>query len=212
MSSVGDSRLKKRSFGMRKAFLPVVAIAALMAVVTLSLAQGGNARGSAEATINGKQVTIDYGRPELKGRSLEELTSKLPEDRIWRAGMNQVTTLETGTDLMVGGKKIPVGKYSVYVHAPASGEWSLVLNSVLGQPLKKIWAEAPENMANEPWPHFAYTKEIGDQEVARVPMKKAEAASTTDTFIIDLQPAGDGAVMKMSWGNSAWSVDLNPPE
>ncbi len=193
---------------MRKAFLPVAAIVTLMAAAALSLAQADNSRGSAAATINGKKVTIDYGRPELKGRSLDELTSKLPEDRIWRAGMNQVTTLETETDLMVGGKKIPAGKYSVYVYAPASGEWSLVLNSVLGQPLLDIWAEAPENMAKEPWPHFAYTKEIGSKEVARVPMKKAESASPTDTFTIDLQSAGAGAVMKMSWGNSAWSLDL----
>jgi hypothetical protein len=27
-------------------------------------------------------------------------------------------------------------------------------------------------------------------------------------FTIDLQSAGDGAVMKMSWGDRAWSVDL----
>ena len=189
---------------MRKRFLHIASVVALIAVSTVSFAQ---TRGRAEATIDGKKVAIDYGRPELKGRSLDELTSKLPEDRIWRAGMNQVTTLETGTDLMVGGKKVPAGKYSVYVHAPASGDWSLVLNSVLGQPLGKVWAEAPENMAKEPWPHFAYSKEIGDKEVARVPMKKADA-TTTDTFTIDLQSAGDGAMMKMSWGDRAWSVDL----
>ncbi len=193
---------------MHNRFLSVAIVVALLAVAAVSFAQGGNSRGNAEVTINGKKIVIDYGRPELKGRSLDELTSKLPEDRIWRAGMNQVTTLETETDLMVGGKKVPAGKYSVYVYAPASGDWSLVLNSVLGQPLSKVWDQAPENMAKEPWPHFAYSKEIADKEVARVPMAKAAATSTTDMFTIELESAGDGAVMKMFWGDRAWSVDL----
>jgi hypothetical protein len=193
---------------MRNRFLSVAAVVALLAIATVSFAQEGPPRGNAEATINGKKIVIDYGRPELKGRSLDELTSKLPEDRIWRAGMNQVTTLETGTALMVGDKKVPAGKYSVYVYAPASGDWSLVLNSVLGQPLGSFYDKASPEMANEPWPHFAYTKEIGDKEVARVPMANAATSSTTDMFTIDLESAGDGAVMKMSWGDKAWSLDL----
>jgi hypothetical protein len=109
---------------------------------------------------------------------------------------------------MVGGKKVPAGEYSVYVHIPESGDWSLVLNSVLGQPLGKVWAEAPENLKNEPWPHFAYTKEIGDKEVARAAMKSGNANPPVDLFTIDLKTSGDGASMMMSWGDQLWSVDL----
>lgn len=193
---------------MRNPIQFAAVMVALLAVATVSFAQGGPPRGKAEATINGKKVVIDYGRPELKGRSLDELTSKLPEDRMWRAGMNQVSTLETGTALMVGDKKVPAGKYSVYVHAPASGDWSLVLNSVLGHPLGSFYDKAPPEMANEPWPHFAYTKEIGDKEVARAKMHKQDSSSTTDTFTIDLKSSGDGAVLNMSWGDTMWSLDL----
>jgi hypothetical protein len=190
---------------MRTRFLTVIA---MMAIAAFALAQGETPRGRAEATINGKTVVVDYGRPALKGRTLDDLTSKLPEDRMWRAGMNQVTTLKTETDLMVGGKKVPAGEYSVYVHAPASGIWSLCLNTVLGQPLGKVWAEAPDNMKNEPWPHFAYTKEIGDKEVARATMKPGKADPVADLFTIDLNPSGNGATMMMSWGDQSWSVDL----
>jgi hypothetical protein len=190
---------------MRTRFLTAIV---MLFVATLALAQDDSPRGKAETTVNGKKIAIDYGRPALKGRSLGDLTAKLPEDRMWRAGMNQVTTLETETDLMVGGKTVPAGKYSVYVHAAESGDWSLVLNSVLGQPLGKIWAQAPENMAKEPWPHFAYSKEIGDKEVARAAMKKGKADPPSDMFTIDLESAADGAKMKMSWGDAAWSLDL----
>ena len=36
--------------------------------------------------IQGKRVTVDYGRAELKGRALESLIAQLPDDRVWRAG------------------------------------------------------------------------------------------------------------------------------
>src|SRR2546422_806740 len=68
------------------------------------LAQAETPRGTASATVGGKKVTIDYGRPALKGRSIDELLKQLPEDRMWRAGENQVTTLTTEGDITIGGK------------------------------------------------------------------------------------------------------------
>ena len=115
---------------------------ALAAVTGLAVAQQSQPRGKAEATINGKKVVIDYGRPALKGRTIDALMKDLPEDRIWRAGENQVTTIDTQTGLNVGGKPVPAGKYSLYVHAPAQGDWALVINKNLGIPLVEIWAEA----------------------------------------------------------------------
>ena len=41
--------------------------------------------------------------------------AQLPADRVWRAGVDQVTTLTTEADLMVGGKRVPAGKYTLYV-------------------------------------------------------------------------------------------------
>jgi hypothetical protein len=190
---------------MRTHLLIVVAV---LAIAVVAIAQDETPRGKAEATIDGKAIVVDYGRPALKGRSPSDLMSKLADDRVWRAGMNQVTILATKADLMVGDKKVPAGKYSVYVHIPESGDWSLILNSVLGQPLSKIWDAAPDDLKNEPWPHFAYTKEIGDKEVARAAMKSGNANPPAELFTIDLKASGDGAMMMMSWGDQLWSVDL----
>src|SRR5688572_10657567 len=57
-------------------------------------------RGKATIAVAGKNVTIDYGRPTLKGRPMSALLSKLPADRMWRAGENQVTTFTTETPLV----------------------------------------------------------------------------------------------------------------
>jgi hypothetical protein len=191
---------------MRTAALAV----AVCAVAATTLAQG-NPRGSATATVGGKAVSVDYGRPALKGRKLDELMKQLPPDRIWRAGENQVTTLTTEGDLLVGGKKVPAGKHSVYVHAGENGAWDFILNRELGVPLGKIWAQAPEKMKNEPWPHMGdYTKSAAGSEVLRVPMKSTQMAQPADLFTISFAPKGTGQEMTLVWGTQAYSVELQP--
>lgn len=168
-------------------------------------------RETVKVTVGGKNVSIEYGRPSLKGRSFDELIKQLPADRMWRAGVDQVTTLTTEADLRIGGKKLPAGKYSVYVHAPEAGDYALVLNKDLGVPLKQIFPGASPNMANEPWPHIEdYTQAIADKEVVRAPMKKLEVKSPADLFTITLTPAGKGARMTLTWGDRSWSLDLAP--
>lgn len=177
---------------------------ALVALAATSFAQERQPRGKAETTINGKSVAIDYGRPALKGRSLDELMKDLPEDRIWRAGENQVTTLDTKTALKIGGTNIPAGKYSLYVHAPAEGDWSLCVNKHLGVPLGEMWDQAPPEMAKEPWPMLmGYEKNIKGSEIARVKMKKMEGQSS-DVFTIDLT----SDMLTMTWGGVAYSASI----
>lgn len=193
---------------MKTHFAVLTSLAAL-GVAAAALAQ--NPRGAATATIADKKVTIDYGRPALKGRDLVALLKQLPSDHIWRAGENQVTTFATETPLMIGGKKVDPGKYSLYVHAGEKGAWALVLNRDLGQPLGKIWDKAPDNMKNEPWPYLdGYTKAIGAKEVVRAKMKAAKVAAPADLFTISLDPKGKGADLTLAWGNEAWSVDVTP--
>ena len=121
----------------------------------------------------------------------------LPEDRIWRAGENQVTTLDTQTALNIGGKPVPAGKYSLYVHAPAQGDWALVVNKNLGIPLGEIWAEAPAEMKKELWPRLDGYSKVTKDEVARVAMKKGTGAAA-DVFTITIK----GDALTLSWGDA----------
>jgi hypothetical protein len=175
-----------------------------------SLALAASERGKPTATLGGKKVTIDYGRPALKGRALADLLKQLSEDRVWRAGDDQVTTLTSETDLEIGGKRVEAGKYSVYVHLPADGSRNLLLNTDLGQPLIKLWDKAPANMANEPWPYIGdYQAKIGSKETLRAAMKKETTSKPVDVFTAELTPVkDDGAKLKLSWGDESWSIDV----
>jgi hypothetical protein len=188
----------------------IATLATLAALGLAGTALAQNPRGAAVTTFTGKNVTIDYGRPALKGRDLGTLMKQLPPDRVWRAGENQVSTLTTEVPLKIGGKTVPAGKYSLYVHA-GEGSWALILNSDPGVPLGQIWDKAPDDMKNEPWPHLDdYTKAIASKEVARVKLKKATAAAPADLFTISLAPKGGGAELTLAWGSEAWSVDVLP--
>jgi Protein of unknown function (DUF2911) len=168
-------------------------------------------RGSAVATVGGKKVAVDYGRPALKGRTIDALLKQLPPERIWRAGDSEVTTFSTEGDVQVSGTPVKAGKYSLYVYAPESGRWALVLNSDLGQPLGDIWKEAPENLKKAPYPYLGnYDEKIRAKEVARVELQHAQAAAPAESFTISFAPKGAGSTMTLAWGDQSWSTDVTP--
>jgi hypothetical protein len=193
-----------------KTRLAVLASLAALSLAGPALAQAP--RGAAVTTLGTNKVTIDYGRPALKGRDLNVLMKDLPADRIWRAGENEVTTLTTEAPLSIGGKTVPAGKYSLYVQADEKGAWAMILNRDLGVPLGKIWDKAPENMKNAPWPYLdGYTKAIGDKEVVRAKMKPMKPGPAADLFTISFAPPkGKSADLTLAWGNEAWSIEVQP--
>lgn len=68
---------------------------------------------TAKGIINGSEITINYSSPFVKGRTIwGEL---VPYGKVWRAGANAPTTIETNKDLKVEGQALPKGKYAIYV-------------------------------------------------------------------------------------------------
>ena len=65
-------------------------------------------RGQSELALDGGKVSVEYGRPTLRGRNLEALIQ--PGDE-WRMGSNAATTLTTDTPLKFGDKVLDAGKY-----------------------------------------------------------------------------------------------------
>ncbi len=173
-----------------------------------AVAQNMNPRGRVDAEVGGASVSIDYGRPGLGGRSLSDLLGMLPEDRVWRAGQNQVTTIETSAPVMIGGETIPAGRYSLYLHIPESGGWQLLVNRHLGVPLREIASQPPPmDLADEPWPMVARYGQIADREQARITLGEAEATGDGDIFEI----AVEGGMIRFAWGGVAYQTTLKTP-
>lgn len=186
--------------------------AALAAIVVVGLATSAlaqNPRGAAVTTLGDKKVAVDYGRPALKGRTIDALLKQLPPERIWRAGENEVSTFSTDTDIKIAGKTVKAGKYSLYIHVPPSGKWALVLNADLGQPLGTLWKEAPENLKALPYPYLGdYEQKIKAKEVLRVDLKPGKSATPAENFTISFATKGTASTMTLAWGDQSWSAEV----
>lgn len=181
-------------------------------IATISTVFGQGPWDIAKTTINGKNVSIEYGRPVLKGRTLADLMKQLPADRIWRAGAGPVTILSTETDLLIGGKKVKAGSYSLYMYCPEKGAYALVVNSEIGMESSGPLEKAASDRSNRPYPHFMdYTMSIADKEVARIPLKQTSAPGWA-VLVYSFEPVGKGALLNISWGDQSWTVEFQPAD
>jgi hypothetical protein len=196
-----------------RASLAAAALALSAVTVVRADEPGKGPRETVSTTLGGKKVTIEYGRPPLLGQTVNEIMSRLPPERVWRAGVDRVTTLQTEADLLLAGQKVPAGKYTLYAHVPEDGPWALLISSDQGTKLKDVLPEAldmPEELAEQLWPQLGMYEKIKAKEVARAPLKRGAAPKTpAERFQITLAPESGGAsTITLSWGDQNWTADL----
>jgi hypothetical protein len=97
-------------------------------VVLLVCGSFGQDRSSTAVTINGKKVSIDYGRPSLKGR---DMLGQVTGGTVWRLGSNKATEISSTGDLVVGEKVLKAGKYSLWAKKTDNG-WLLMFHPQTG--------------------------------------------------------------------------------
>ncbi len=108
-------------------------ICAVLLTMTVAIAGAQEKKASPAETTKGKikdaTVTINYGSPSVKGREI--WGGLVPFGKIWRAGANEATTIETDKDLTVEGKTLPAGKYSIFI-VPQKDVATVIFNSATG--------------------------------------------------------------------------------
>ena len=97
----------------------------------LKVGSGGSPHVRTEWTIDGGNVSIEYGRPSLKGRTPGKDVDPY-EGREWRTGADEATTLKTDKALKFGALTVPAGTYTLYT-IPTGGTWQLVVSKKTGQ-------------------------------------------------------------------------------
>lgn len=132
-------------------------------------------QASPAATATGKvgeaTITIKYSSPSVKGRQI--WGGLVPYDKVWRAGANLATIIETDKDISVEGRALPAGKYSLYA-IPGENEWTIIFNSQTGQ-----WGINRGTTTEDP-----------AKDVLRVTVKPVKSASMNERLLYTINDSG----------------------
>ena len=141
---------------------------------------------TAEVTLKGKQITIKYSRPSMRGRKI--MGDLVPYGQVWRTGANDATALTTPIDLNIGGTNVPAGNYTIFT-LPSADTWKLIINKQTGQ-----WG-------------LEYHE---DQDLARVDMQKSQLSAPVEQFTISFKKKGeDSADLVLEWETTRLSVPVH---
>lgn len=170
---------------MRYTRILAVALASILAFGVSLVSAQQSPRKSAEITLNGKKITVDYGAPSMRSRKI--MGGLVPFNQVWRTGANKATHFTTEADLVIGSVEVPKGTYTLYT-LPGESGWKLIINKQSGQ-----WGTVYDEK----------------QDLARIDMKVEKTAAPVEMFVISLASAGNkGGVLKLEWENTSASVSF----
>lgn len=106
---------------MKKLF----ALLILSSAITVACAQK-SPRQEAHGMTDGIHITVDYGAPSVKARSI--YGDLVPYDAVWRAGANENTTVNFDKDVKIAGKSLPAGKYGFFLIPSSKGDWTAIFS------------------------------------------------------------------------------------
>lgn len=114
---------------MKKLFLPMLS---LMFILNASAQTLRTPAASTAQTVKQEfglgSIELSYSRPNAKGRTV--FGDLVPYGAVWRTGANSATTLTFSDEVMIGGKKIPAGKYGL-LSIPGAAEWTIIITKQL---------------------------------------------------------------------------------
>ena len=157
-----------------------------------------------QAYVGGKWVTVSYGRPLKRGRELfgagDAYATKLNAGApVWRAGANVSTRLKTEAPLVVGGKPLPAGEYTMFIDLKP-GNWTLIVSS------HKPQMTYDPNNKTEIWGSYGYDAK---NDVLRVPMQLTDIPFSIEELSWGFTDVTDkGAVLNLWWDKVNASVPV----
>jgi hypothetical protein len=178
---------------MRRRFTTVMTMALAAALAAPLAAQkvtetgtggGGSPHVKSEWTIDGAAITVEYGRPFLKGRPEAQM---MPAGQPWRTGADQATVITSSKALTFGSMKLEAGTTYTINTVPGDKEWQIVFGK-LSKPGQ--WG-------------VPYQQAL---EIGKVPMQVGKAGKPAEQVTISIDDTAAGATLRVEWGTVSASV------
>jgi hypothetical protein len=168
------------------------AVAIMASAMTLSLAaqtttqvhagKGGSPHVRTAWTIDGAKLTVEYGRPSLKGRPDATM---MPPGQPWRMGADEPTLLTTDKPLTFGTVKLAPGTYTL--NAQPGPQWTLLIGK----------------LDNPPQWGIPYKPNL---EIGKAPMTVGKTATPVELLTISIDDTPAGATLKVDWGTTSATI------
>lgn len=138
---------------------------------------GGSPHVKSAWVIDGAKISIEYGRPSLKGRAEGTL---MPAGEPWRTGADEATVLTTDKPLRFGALTLAAGTHTINTQ-PGTPTWQFIAGT-LSKPGQ--WG-VPYNAA---------------LEKGRAPMQLGKTAAPVEMLTISIDDTTAGATLRIEWG------------
>jgi hypothetical protein len=170
-----------------------VLVAVAVAAIAIHAQQDKSKRPSPPATAKcdlpgGKSITVDYSSPRVKGRKVFE-SNVAPYGQVWRTGANEATTFVTTSDLMIGGKHLPAGNYTLFT-IPNKDKWVLIISKKTGE-----WGV--------PYPG-------AEMDALRADMNASSTSSPVENLTIAFDKGEKDCTLRIEWENSRATIAITP--
>ncbi|MFZ8961117.1 MAG: DUF2911 domain-containing protein [Flavobacteriaceae bacterium] len=143
-----------------------------------------------EQTVGLTQVSIEYSRPSMRGRTV--MGDLVPYGEIWRTGANRNTTLSFSDAITIGKQKIAAGTYALYSR-PGISMWEVFFYNQTDNP------GLPEK-----WDPKAIAATI------EVPIRELD--TPVETFSIALETLhNEGATLQLKWETTQIDIPFKVP-
>jgi hypothetical protein len=133
--------------------------------------------------IDGANISIEYGRPSLRGRSDATL---MPPGAPWRTGADEATLLTTDKPLKFGALAVPAGTHTINTQ-PGATDWQLIIG--------KLNAAGQWGIPYRP-----------DLETGRAPMRLGAPSTPVETLTISIDDTPAGGTLRIEWGSKSATI------
>lgn len=141
-------------------------------------------------TVGLTEITVEYSRPSMKGRTIFAQDGLVPYGDIWRTGANSATKITLSTDAKIGGAAVKAGSYAILTK-PMADKWEVML--------------FPYESGN--WGSY-----VEKEPAATVMAQVGENPTTIESFLMAIDGlTNNGAALVMGWENTVATLPIEVP-
>jgi hypothetical protein len=127
-----------------------------------------------------------YSRPKKEGRTV--FGGLVGYGKVWRLGANEATEIEFYKPVILGGKKIPAGRYTLYALVNEK-TWTFILNK-----------------ENDIWGAFKYD---AAKDVVRVEVPVEVTTDNVESFVMAFKKIDSTIQLVVEWENIRASLPIS---